>query len=50
MSGHDVSTPGDRTIVASLNHVGIAVTDLDASRAFYVEVVGMGHRAMTVRA
>jgi catechol 2,3-dioxygenase-like lactoylglutathione lyase family enzyme len=27
--------------VASLNHVGITVTDLEASTAFYIEVVGM---------
>jgi catechol 2,3-dioxygenase-like lactoylglutathione lyase family enzyme len=27
--------------MASLNHVGITVTDLEASRAFYVDVVGM---------
>jgi catechol 2,3-dioxygenase-like lactoylglutathione lyase family enzyme len=27
--------------MASLNHVGITVTDLDASLAFYVDVVGM---------
>ena len=37
----DASTPEDRTVIASLNHVGITVTDLDASRVFYVEVVGM---------
>jgi catechol 2,3-dioxygenase-like lactoylglutathione lyase family enzyme len=27
--------------MASLNHVGITVTDLEASQAFYVDVVGM---------
>jgi catechol 2,3-dioxygenase-like lactoylglutathione lyase family enzyme len=27
--------------MASLNHVGVTVTDLEASRAFYVDVVGM---------
>jgi catechol 2,3-dioxygenase-like lactoylglutathione lyase family enzyme len=27
--------------MASLNHAGITVTDLEASRAFYVDVVGM---------
>jgi catechol 2,3-dioxygenase-like lactoylglutathione lyase family enzyme len=27
--------------MASLNHVGVTVSDLEASRAFYVDVVGM---------
>jgi catechol 2,3-dioxygenase-like lactoylglutathione lyase family enzyme len=27
--------------MASLNHVGLTVTDLDASVAFYVDAVGM---------
>jgi catechol 2,3-dioxygenase-like lactoylglutathione lyase family enzyme len=27
--------------MASLNHVGVTVTDLEVSRAFYVDVVGM---------
>lgn len=27
--------------MASLNHAGVTVTDLEASRAFYVDVVGM---------
>jgi catechol 2,3-dioxygenase-like lactoylglutathione lyase family enzyme len=29
------------TEMASLNHVGITVTDLEVSQAFYVDVVGM---------
>jgi catechol 2,3-dioxygenase-like lactoylglutathione lyase family enzyme len=28
-------------VLASLNHVGLTVTDLEASRTFYVDIVGM---------
>jgi catechol 2,3-dioxygenase-like lactoylglutathione lyase family enzyme len=36
-----MSASEDRKVSASLNHVGITVSDLEASRAFYVDVVGM---------